>query len=177
MPSVVPTLCQILYSNLASTVNTCRHNNGTTTMRSSSIVRQIVRLETRLAPPQSLHGRSPHPRNRRASACFIIDGSTASARFADANRVTERSSNRLRTSFALITSTRRSPEAGSMSRFTAFQRSPQSARNTGATVRTAGTAQVHRWLRHRFTARHVGGPWTPTRRSQEGEPDDAKQQA
>ena len=84
-----------------------------------------------------------------ASACFIIDDSTASARFAEAARVRARSSNQLRTSFVPIASTRRSPNAGIMWRFmpsacarrvAGFQRSAQSARNAGANVRTVGTA-------------------------------------
>ena len=75
------------------------------------------------------------------------DDSTASDRFADPARVAERSSKQLRTSFAPMASTRRSPKAGNMYRFmpsacarlvAGFQRSAQSARNAGANVRTVG---------------------------------------
>ncbi len=91
---------------------------------------------------------SPWSRSPSASACFIIDDSTASARFADPARVTERSSNQLRTSFAETASTRRSPKAGRMYRLmpsacerlvAGFHRSAQSARNAGPNVRIVGT--------------------------------------
>ena len=113
------------------------------------VVRQVVRLEARLAPPQPPARIGVLARSPGASACFIIDDSTASARFADPARVTERSSSQLRTSFAETTSTRRSPKAGRMYRrmpsacarlVAGFQRSAQSARNAGANVRMVGTA-------------------------------------
>ena len=119
------------------------------TERGKLVVRKVVRLEARLAPPQSLARVGSSRRSPSASACFIIGDSTASDRFADPARVAERSSNQLRTSFAPMASTRRSPKAGSMYRFmspacarrvASFQRSAQSARKAGPNVRTVGTA-------------------------------------
>ncbi|MCY3822113.1 MAG: hypothetical protein OXH52_22615 [Gammaproteobacteria bacterium] len=53
------------------------------TERGELVVRQVVRLEACLAPPQSLaRGLESSRRRPSASAYFIIDDSTASARFA-----------------------------------------------------------------------------------------------
>ena len=94
------------------------------------------------------HGFDPSERSPRFSACLISDDSTTSDRFAVLARVTEISSNQLRTSRAVIASTRRLPKAAKMKRcmlcgcavlVDGFHRSAQSARNTGPNVCIVGT--------------------------------------
>ena len=119
------------------------------TERREFVVRQVVRLEARLtAAAVPCTGWSPRAAVRalpRASSSTTTPPASGSLFPA---RVAERSSNQLRTSFAVTASTRRLPKVGSMCRRTpsacarrvaGFERSAQSARNAGANVRTVGT--------------------------------------
>lgn len=121
------------------------------TERRELVVRELVRFEAVLRRRSPLQGLESSGSSPSASTCTIIDDSPASARFADPARVTKRSSNQLRTSFADTASTRQLPKARARASvililFAMFRSLPPISIATGATwaAHRCGTPKTRR---------------------------------